>query len=115
MFIALLSSTFDRIYNSSRAFFLLERAEEAIGIEHEPFNKKKRVRHLLKLEKLNKLTEKEKLLDKDEDNLKKLGKSINSMRLSIYNMNDKLNKVNSKIVIFCLFFRADNQIKMKNF
>ena len=47
IFIAILSSTFDRVYSSARAYFLLLRAQRIINNEHS--SQSQRLRHLIRL------------------------------------------------------------------
>lgn len=103
IFIALLTSTFTRVHDSSKAYFILQRAIEIVKIENR-LSEEKRYDHLVKLRK--------DYVDKKYSALTDIGKglaitdkfepvieSMKEIRQEIDSLNEKLK--NFKVNNFC--------------
>ena len=82
-----MTSTFDRVYGSSKAFFTLERAAKVITLEHA--NKTKRLKHLEKLNRYVKTIEQENVLDLEEISVKRIQKASEEMQKNLEKLNVK--------------------------
>lgn len=82
-----MTSTFERVYGSSKAFFTLERAAEVITLEHA--HRTKRLKHLEKLNHYVKTIEQENVLDLEEISVKRIQKASEEMQKKLEKLNMK--------------------------
>ena len=98
IFIAILSSTFDRVYSSARAYFLLLRAQRIINNEHS--SQSKRLRHLIRI--ANKSYEVSStssvIQESKEDYIEQVNKLIMKDRDELAKINQKYDDYREKFV-----------------
>jgi hypothetical protein len=98
IFIALLSFTFNRIHDSSRAYFLLQRASEIVRIENRQTNEKKH-KHYTELK--GKYVDKTHFSNFKEDGLDRvepIEQNIKELNENIDGLNTNLNEIESEVV-----------------
>jgi hypothetical protein len=101
IFIALLTSTFNVVHDSSKAFFLLQRAIEVIHIENK-LGRRARYNHLKKLEKSyidNNYNPKNILKLDDTEKSDPIKDSIKEIQDEILSLNSNLDNLQKDIVI----------------
>ncbi len=93
----MLSATFQRVYESSKAYFLLQRAIEIVRIENSDFYKCKRLNHLRSLQNKyvdNNFTLFDEMLDSDNFN-----DANNALIKEISEINKRIDGMEQKLVI----------------
>jgi hypothetical protein len=93
----MLSSTFQRVYDSSKAYFLLQRAIEIVRIENSDFYKCKRLKHLKSLQ--TKFVDKNFTLFDEMFDSNNFDDANNSLIKEISEINKRIDGVEEKIVI----------------
>ncbi len=101
IFIALLSFTFSRIHDSSRAYFLLQRATEIVRIENGQSNEKKYKHYTDLKDKYIDKTHFSDITDIKEDSfdrIEPIEENIKEINENIDGLNTNLNEIESEVV-----------------
>ncbi len=98
IFIALLSFTFNRIHDSSRAYFLLQRAIEIVRIENRQTNKTKHKHYTELKEKFVDKTHFTDLKEDSFDRVEPIEENIKEVNENIDGLNTNLNELESEVV-----------------
>ena len=97
IFIAILSSTFDRVYSSARAYFLLLRAQRIINNEHS--SQSKRLRHLIRIANKPEVSSTSFVIQESkEDYIEQVNKLIMKDRDELAKINQKYEDYREKFV-----------------
>ena len=103
IFIAMLSSTFERVRHSAKAYFLMQRAVIILTVELQ-LTEKRRIKLLNRLNKRHEEDGEENFLDDEED---PTFVQMNGFRNQIADLNDKFKKLQQNMVRFGgLFFMS---------
>ena len=100
IFIAMLSSTFERVRHSAKAYFLMQRAVIILTVELQ-LTEKRRIKLLNRLNKRHEEDGEENFLDEEED---PTFVQMNGFRNQIADLNDKFKKLQQNMVRFDLLF-----------
>lgn len=102
IFIALLTSTFTRVHDSSKAYFVLQRAIEIINRENHSVFRRKRPEHLRELQKDyvdNKYSVTSELPSSLSETMEPVKDTMRDIREEIVSLYEKLESLENEIVI----------------
>jgi hypothetical protein len=97
IFIAMLSTTFSRVQDSAKAYFLLQRGT-LITMFESRMSIKSRIEHAYKLRKKFIKADKKEMIDSDVDEFEPIDDMVNAMKKNFLDTNAKFNKIKTSMV-----------------